>query len=1548
MGRWAALILRMRAADLAAVVPLMRNKSHPLRRHLRTLMVTVVCGVLATLLGVSVMAGWHLHLEELIRVRPGFAPMVYNTALNMVITGLGLVFLARGWQRAGLACGGLVLFFGLGTMLEYLLGTNFRIDELVLRDYLLTTNPGRMSPVTSIGFSLLGSCLLVSHGSRTRQWRTVALALMSSGVTAICLMALFGYSTGLNGTFAWGHLTPMALHTAVGQGLLGVGFFSLAWRQGYQQAGGTPRWLPLPVALGAALAALILSHAMQVRQDVEVSRTIKASAADATNQIGAQTDSLLLALRRMAQRRAASDQPEAVWRADAQTYVHDFVGFKAIEWADPSFVIRWVEPMAGNESALNLNLTGEPRRRRAVEAARASRQPVLTRPVRLVQGGRGLLAYVPVYQGDDFGGLIIGVLRLRTYFDSMLPSTVAPGYGIQIWDDEESIYTRDAERPSQLEKWRVTETIHLHGVSWRVSIWPSPALLDQQSSPLPMAILLGGAVMALLLGYMVFLAQKARAQTRDVQLAASKLRQSEERFRIAFDDAPIGIALVSVEGRWLQVNHALATMLGYTKEELRETSVQTVTRPEDQDSDLALVAKMLAGEMNSYQTEKRYLHKNGSVVNVMLSVSLAREQNGEPLYLVTQIEDITARVLAEATLRESEARFRLLVDGVTDYALLMLDPAGHIVSWNGGAERMKGYKADEVLGQHFSLFYPDDDGAQGSHAFLAAAARDGRAEQAGWRVRKDGSRFWAETILSAIRDESGELRGFAKITRDLTERRNAAQALQETLTLQNAVLNNAAYSIIATDPEGIITIFNATAEAMLGYGAEEMIGQNSPAVLHRPQEVEARALELSQELGEPIAPGFDVFVAKSRRGLPDSHQWTYIRKDGTTFPILLSVTTLFDESGQVTGFLGIANDITERKKWEEALEEANQRLQLASQISGIGVWDWNISTGEVIYDERMFALYGLEKKAVNYQNWAEQVVPEDLEQQAGILQKTMREGGRSERQFRIRRANDGALRVIDAAEMAVVDESGETVRMVGVNRDVTDLENAMANLSASEELLREFIKHTPAAIAMLDTEMRYVQASNRWLTDYHLDGRDIIGVSHYEIFPDIPQHWIDLHRRVLAGAVESREEDEFPRASGGTEWLQWEARPWVKAGGEIGGIIFFTQVITERKREEEEKRQMSAVLEETNRDLKRQNREIQNFYHTLSHELKTPLTSTREFVSIVLDGIAGEVNAEQREYLEIAQSGCKQLQVCINDLLDVTRLETGKLHVELKSTELEPFIRQVVGALQPLAAERDLCLVLELTPDLGSIPLDSARLTQVLNNLVGNAFKFTPPGGRITVTASRPPTAPGFIAVSVADTGRGVPAEKLDRIFERLYQVKDSDASTEQGMGLGLYICRELVELHGGRFEVTSDLNRGSEFTFFLPRAEAPVVRHTILVVDDESEIRDVLRDAFEPAGFTVTSAGDGREALALASEQMPDLVVMDLKMPNLDGPTMLRELRRQSPALPVIIHTGYPEGALMTRAWELSPFTVLTKPCSMQQMVTEARAQLHRGLINN
>jgi PAS domain S-box-containing protein len=320
----------------------------------------------------------------------------------------------------------------------------------------------------------------------------------------------------------------------------------------------------------------------------------------------------------------------------------------------------------------------------------------------------------------------------------------------------------------------------------------------------------------------------------------------------------------------------------------------------------------------------------------------------------------------------AEDPFRLMVESVADYAFFMLDPEGVIATWNSGAKRIKGYEASEIVGRHFSVFYPEEALDRDLPAYeLAIAAATGRYEEEGWRIRKDGTRFWAHVVITAVRSRTGGLAGFSKVTRDLTERRQAEEAMRESIEektritaelasansyLRNVLNASTLISVIATDRDGMITLFNLGAEAMLGYRADEVIGRQTPALFHDAAEMERRGAELSSRLGRRVE-GFEVFTRSIGDARYEQLDWTYIHKDGHRLTVHLALSAVLGDAGQTIGYLGVAEDVTERQRTAKKIADAYEQMNSVLESTSEGVLkvqrDWTIAYGNRRAIERL-------------------------------------------------------------------------------------------------------------------------------------------------------------------------------------------------------------------------------------------------------------------------------------------------------------------------------------------------------------------------------------------------------------------------------------------------------------------------------------------------------------------------------------------------------------------------------------------------------------------
>lgn len=416
-----------------------------------------------------------------------------------------------------------------------------------------------------------------------------------------------------------------------------------------------------------------------------------------------------------------------------------------------------------------------------------------------------------------------------------------------------------------------------------------------------------------------------------------------------------------------------------------------------------------------------------------------------------------------------------------------------------------------------------------------------------------------------------------------------------------------------------------------------------------------------------------------------------------------------------------------------------------------------------------------------------------------------------------------------------------------IGRYASDIKIAEMALQKNEELLRLFVEHAPAAIAMFDRDMKYIAASRRFLMDYGLGDQGIIGRSHYELFPEIPERWREIHRRCLKGAVEKSEEDPFQRADGKVDWVRWEIRPWHEAQGEIGGIILFSEVITERKKVDQELKEHREHLEElvqertaelkdsqtalmnmvedlnqkteelgiSNERLKELDRLKSIFIASMSHELRTPLNSIIGFTGIILQGMAGGINEEQRDQLQRVSRAGKHLLALITDVIDISKIEAGKIEAYAEEFQIESVLNEAVSNLKLQIREKGLELEVNIIPKKIILKTDRKRLLQCVLNLLSNAVKFTEKG-KIAIVAE---DKGDIMQLSVTDTGIGIKEEDLPMLFNSFVRLDSPLKMSVSGTGLGLYLTKKLVtEVLGGEVVATSNYGKGSTFMLSIPK----------------------------------------------------------------------------------------------------------------------------------
>lgn len=385
----------------------------------------------------------------------------------------------------------------------------------------------------------------------------------------------------------------------------------------------------------------------------------------------------------------------------------------------------------------------------------------------------------------------------------------------------------------------------------------------------------------------------------------------------------IAIYMLDPDGRVMSWTPAAARIKGWRREDVEGRSFRRFFTPEDQAAGLPERILQQAKVDGRFESEGWRVRKDGSRFWALASVHVIRGEDGALAGFAKITRDMTEQRASQAALLESERRFRYLVDGVVDYAIYMLDVNGVVTNWNRGAERAKGYRADEIVGKHFSVFYTADDRRAGVPArALEEARREGRWEAEGWRVRKDGARFWASVVIDTIYDDDGRHIGFAKITRDISEKKAAQEALaQSERQFRMLVAGVVDYALIMLDPNGVITQWNAGAQHIKGYAAGEILGQHMSVFYTEPD----------RAAGLPMA----ALQTAVEQGRYEAEAWR-VRKDGSLFWANVVLDAIRDEAGELVGFAKITRDITERRNAQLELHRAHERLAQAQKMEAMG------------------------------------------------------------------------------------------------------------------------------------------------------------------------------------------------------------------------------------------------------------------------------------------------------------------------------------------------------------------------------------------------------------------------------------------------------------------------------------------------------------------------------------------------------------------------------------------------------------------------------------
>ena len=871
---------------------------------------------------------------------------------------------------------------------------------------------------------------------------------------------------------------------------------------------------------------------------------------------------------------------------------------------------------------------------------------------------------------------------------------------------------------------------------------------------------------------------------------ASGLFHGDITIRTLLESLAEGVVIIDSSGTILLVNNYAGQMFGYPEKDLigRPHAILVPDR----------LRKVHEGHVARYFAEPKIrpmgvlldltgCRRDGSEFPLEISLSFIETING--VLVLAFISDITLRKQMEMRLRESEELFRIQVESVKDYAIFTLDSQGNVLNWNAGAERLKGYRAEEITGKPFSCFYAEKDRNAGApEDELKKAADEGQFAEECWRIRKDGSGFWGDVVITALYDERGNVWGFSTVTHDITARKKAEQALSFSEARYRALFRDNPTMIFTLDTEGTILSANPFAVFHLGYAMDELERQSVLKLFHKDDRA-AMVKQLQMCLKSPN----------------EVHRWQFrkIRKDGTLLWVEEIAQAVKNLEGGLT-VLVVCQDVTERKRAEEEREQLLVQLDAVLNSITEGVVISDLEGNVLTMNPAALSLHGfrsmeqVQKPLHQFQAEFEvsfldgRPVPLDQWPMARVLR-----GERfTDYELLVRRKDTGILWIASYSGPPARTQAGDHILCVITLRDITQRKRAEEALRKSEMKLSKIFHSVPALIGITTVaEGRCIDINEKGLQTLGYRRDEVIGRSTLELGIWESESARDRAIRILMKEGMVRDLEIDFRGKSGQAFTGILSAELIEFDGEQYMLSIIND-ITERKRMEEE--------------IVRLNAELEAFNYTVAHDLRQPLNVINSYCQVIEKLCGDQLSDECLGYVQGAYDTTLRMDRLIEALLNFSRL--ARVEPRRETVDLSAMAHEVAEVLKQTEPGRQVNIQIA---DGILADGDANLLRAVLDNLLGNAWKFT--GMReqavIEFGVRDIDSVPTYF---VRDNGAGfnmADADKLFTPFERL-----PETEKQRGFGIGLSTVERIISRHGGRVWAEGVPGEGACFYFTLAR----------------------------------------------------------------------------------------------------------------------------------
>jgi two-component system, cell cycle sensor histidine kinase and response regulator CckA len=1002
------------------------------------------------------------------------------------------------------------------------------------------------------------------------------------------------------------------------------------------------------------------------------------------------------------------------------------------------------------------------------------------------------------------------------------------------------------------------------------------------------------------------------------------LARSEQEYRNILEFSPDLIVIASIdEGRLKMVNQAFCKLSGYREDEVlgrTPDDLNLFARPEDQKR----LDKALGETGRAYGVEIQYRTKDGTINDFLFSAGIVQYQGEYCLLFVGSV--ITTLKEAQKALRESEEKYRHILEQMEE-GYYEIDLSGNFTFFNDAERRIHGRSAEEMLGLNNRLFSSPQTAKKIFKIYNEVYKTGIPAKVIDYEIiTKDGSIKVLETSASLLRNAVGEPIGFYGVSRDVTERKKAEQALRESEEKYRNILNNMEEVYYEVDLAGNLTFFNPAMCKSFGRTPDELMGMN-----YR---------EYTSPEGANLL--FSVFNEVFRTGIPNQlFDFPIIRIDGAVRMLEGSVSLLRNPDGEPIGFRGMIRDRTLQNNAEIALQQSEEKYRNILENMEEGYYEVDLAGNRTFLNKAHSKIYGYSLEEMMGMNNRVYMTPETAKKIFNIFNEVYRSGGSAQIVNYEVIKKDGTVALLESSVSLLKDSEGKPIGFHGMVRDKTEKQRAERALRESEEKYRLLVENANDGICIIqDGKFKFVNLRTERLTGYSAEE---LGGIYFEnlVHPKDREVVIEWGSHILMGGGKPgpksfrmvTKEEETIWVEANTIDILWEGNP---------ATLNFVRDITPQKKMEAQFLQAQKM------------EAVGTLAGGMAHDFNNLLMGIQGNTSLILL----DIDSDHPHYSKL-----KAIEQQVQAGAELTRQLLGAARggkYEARATDINPLIERGLDMFS--RTRKELQIHKYFSEAVWTVDVDRSQIEQVLLNLYVNAGHAMPGGGDLyvetknilldeTYTKSYG-LAPGkYVRISVTDTGVGMDETTQKRAFDPFFTTRDMG----RGTGLGLASAYGIIRNHNGIINIYSEKGEGTTFNIYLPVTEKKIAdqpeipeeiflgTESVLFVDDEEAISQIGRRLLERLGYRVIPAGSGQEALDIYQREGAgiDLVILDMIMPGMNGGETFDRLKIINPGVIVLLSSGYSINGQAKTILDRGCRGFLQKPFSLVDLSKKVRQVL-------